>query len=64
MINTWLAGAVSGILTVFLKPIVYKIMIHYKWRTNPPSISNFSCADLCNGILVGLVSITGCCDIV
>jgi Amt family ammonium transporter len=55
MMNTWIAGAISGIIAVFVKP---HVMGTYT------KVSRLDCCTLCNGILCGLVSITGCCDCV
>lgn len=53
--NTWLAGAGSGIVSVFIKP---RIMGNYN------IVSKLDCVSLCNGVICGLVAITGCCDCV
>lgn len=53
IINTWLSGSVAGIVTVYVKPHILKT---YSF------VNRFDCTSLCNGILCGLVSVTGCCD--
>lgn len=53
IVNTWLSGAISGIVTVFVKPRFLGTYSH---------VNRFDPASLCNGILAGLVGITGCCD--
>jgi ammonium transporter, Amt family len=53
IVNTWLSGAIAGIVTVFVKPRFLGTYSH---------VNRFDPASLCNGILVGLVGITGCCD--
>jgi Amt family ammonium transporter len=55
MMNTWIAGASSGIVAVFVKP--HAMCTFTK-------VSRLDISTLCNGILCGLVSITGCCDCV
>lgn len=51
--NTLLSAVTGGLFTVYLKPIIMK--------TNKPT-TKFDVGNLCNGILVGLVSVTGACD--
>jgi ammonia channel protein AmtB len=51
--NTLLASAIAGLFVVVLKPYILK--------TRSPS-SKYDVSNLCNGILVGCVSITGACD--
>jgi len=51
--NTLLASAIAGLFVVILKPYILK--------TRSPS-SKYDVSNLCNGILVGCVSITGACD--
>lgn len=53
IINTWLAGSIAGIIAVYVKPHILKT---YSF------VNRFDCSTLCNGILCGLVSVTGCCD--
>lgn len=53
IINTWLSGSISGIVAVYVKPHILK---SYSF------VNRFDCTTLCNGILCGLVGITGCCD--
>jgi Amt family ammonium transporter len=53
MMNTVVSGATSGIFSVILKPRIMKTHSH---------ISKYDIGALCNGILCGLVSVTGVCD--
>lgn len=53
MMNTLLSGATAGLFTVIFKPIILRT---YK------STSKYDIGNLCNGILVGCVSVTGACD--
>jgi len=55
MMNTWLAGSVSGIVAVFIKPHLMGTFT---------VVSRLDCCTLCNAVLCGLVAITGCCDCV
>ena len=50
IMNTLLAGSVGGLIAVFLKP---QVLGTYS------QVSKYDICTLCNGILVGLVSITG-----
>ena len=53
IINTLLASSVSGLVAVWFKPLI----------TRKYSQSNrFDLGNLCNGILVGCVGVTGACD--
>lgn len=55
IMNTTLSAAISGLVAVSIKPHVMKTYsIHNK----------FDVSTICNGILIGLVSITGVCDAV
>jgi Amt family ammonium transporter len=53
ILNTWLSGSIAGIVAVYIKP---QILGTYSF------VNRFDCVTLCNGILCGLVGITGCCD--
>jgi Amt family ammonium transporter len=53
IINTWLSGSIAGIVAVYVKPHILK---SYSF------VNRFDCTTLCNGILCGLVGVTGCCD--
>lgn len=53
IINTWLSGSIAGIVTVYVKPHILRT---YSF------VNRFDCTTLCNGILCGLVAVTGCCD--
>ena len=53
MMNTVISGATGGSIAVFLKA---RIMCTHN------EISKYDVGALCNGILVGLVGITGACD--
>jgi len=53
IMNTVIAGSSGGIVAVFLKP---HVLGTYSF------INRYDTVALCSGILVGLVSITGCCD--
>lgn len=53
ILNTWLSGAVGGVVAVYVKPHILRT---YSF------VNRFDCTTLCNGILAGLVGITGCCD--
>jgi len=51
--NTIIAGATGGLVAAFFKP----------WALNTyTETSYFDIGSICNGILTGLVSITGACD--
>jgi len=50
ILNTLLSGAVGGIVGAFVKPFVLQTYSH---------VNKFDIGSLCNGILVGLVAITG-----
>jgi Amt family ammonium transporter len=52
-LNTLISGAVSSLLTCFLKP---------KLMGNDSKVSPFNPTNPCNGLLVGLVSITASCN--
>jgi len=54
MMNTILAGATGGLVATVLKPIVMTSLSFKKFT--------YDVAALCNGILAGLVSITGVCN--
>jgi Amt family ammonium transporter len=53
MMNTVISGATSGIFSVILKPRIMKTHSH---------LAKYDIGALCNGILCGLVSVTGVCD--
>jgi Amt family ammonium transporter len=51
--NTVISGSVGGVVAVFVKP-------HFLGTYS--FVNRYDCVAVCGGILVGLVSITGCCD--
>ena len=53
IMNTVIGGSFGGIVAVFLKP---HVLGTYSF------INRYDTVALCSGILVGLVSVTGCCD--
>jgi Amt family ammonium transporter len=53
IMNTVISGSAGGIVAVFVKP-------HFLGTYS--FVSKYDCCSLCNGILIGLVSVTGCCD--
>jgi ammonium transporter, Amt family len=53
ILNTLLSGSVGGLVGVFVKPFVLQTYSH---------VNKFDIGSLCNGILVGLVAITGVAD--
>jgi Amt family ammonium transporter len=53
IMNTLLAPATAGLVTVFLKPLVLRTYTH---------ASRYDVGNICNGILVGCVAVTGICD--
>eukprot|EP00347_Sterkiella_histriomuscorum_P017006 403351015 len=53
MINTLLSGSVGGICTLYLKPLIL--------RSSHPT-TKFDIRNLCNGILVGCIAVTGISD--
>ena len=53
IMNSVIGGSSGGIVAVFLKP---HVMGTYSF------VNRYDTVALCSGILVGLVSITGCCD--
>jgi ammonium transporter, Amt family len=53
IMNTVIGGSFGGIVAVFVKP---HVLGTYSF------INRYDTVALCSGILVGLVSITGCCD--
>lgn len=53
IMNTVIGGSCGGIVAVFVKP---HVLGTYSF------INRYDTVALCSGILVGLVSITGCCD--
>jgi ammonium transporter, Amt family len=55
IMNSVIGGCSGGTFTVFLKP---HLLGTYSF------VNRYDTVALCSGILVGLVSITGCCDLV
>ena len=55
VMNTIMSGAAGGLVAAFLKPWVMGL---YKDR------NRYDIGSLCNGLLAGLVAITGVCDAV
>jgi Amt family ammonium transporter len=55
MMNTFLSATISGIIVVYVKPHVTGTYSH---------VSRYDCHACTNGVLCGLVAITGCCDVV
>ncbi len=55
IMNTVIGGSCGGIVASFLKP---RILGTYSF------INRYDIQAVCSGILVGLVSVTGCCDAV
>lgn len=55
MMNTFISATIAGIVTVFAKPHVMGTYSH---------VSRYDCGACTNGVLIGLVAITGCCDVV
>ena len=53
IMNSIIGGSSGGIVSVFLKP---RIIGSYSF------VNRYDTVAFCSGILVGLVSITGCCD--
>jgi len=53
IMNTMLSGASGGIVSVFIKPRLLGTYNH---------LNQYDIGSICNGILAGLVSITGVCD--
>lgn len=53
MMNTIIAGATGGLVAVILKPVFFRTYTSYM---------TYDIAALCNGVLGGLVSITGACN--
>jgi Amt family ammonium transporter len=51
--NTVISGSIGGCVAVFVKP-------HFLGTYS--FVNRYDCGALCNGALIGLVSITGCCD--
>lgn len=51
--NTLLASVVGGLTTLYLKPLILRTY---------SATTRFDVGTLCNGILVGLVAVTGACD--
>jgi len=51
--NTVISGSCGGVVAVFVKA---RVLGTYSF------VNRYDCGALCNGALVGLVSITGCCD--
>lgn len=52
--NTYICPAVAGIVAIILKPLLMR-------KGCNPFVA-LDCKTLCNGVLVGLVSISGACD--
>ena len=55
IMNSVIGGCSGGVFTVFLKP---HLLGTYSF------VNRYDTVAMCNGVLVGLVSITGCCDII
>ena len=55
MMNTFLSATTAGIIVVYIKPHIMGTYSH---------VSRYDCGACTNGVLCGLVSITGCCDCV
>lgn len=53
IMNSVIGGSSGGIFAVFIKP---RVLGTYSF------VNRYDTVALCSGILVGLVSITGCCD--
>jgi len=53
IMNTVISGSVGGVVAVFVKA---RLLGTYSF------VNRYDCGALCCGALVGLVSITGCCD--
>lgn len=53
MMNTIISGAAGGLISVLVKPLIHKTYGDHM---------NYDIIALCNGILAGLVSITGACN--
>jgi Amt family ammonium transporter len=53
MMNTIIAGAAGGFVAVIIKPLVFR---------SYSSHMRYDIFSLCNGVLAGLVSITGACN--
>ncbi len=53
ILNTWLSGSIAGIIAVYTKSHVMKT---YSF------VNRFDCTTLCNAVLCGLVSVSGCCN--
>lgn len=55
MMNTFISATISGIVVVYVKPHVMGTYSH---------VSRYDVGACTNGILVGLVGVTGCCDVI
>jgi Amt family ammonium transporter len=53
IINNYLGGAGGALVAVFFKPLILK---------QRSFINKFDIATMCNGLIVGLVSVTASCD--
>jgi Amt family ammonium transporter len=53
IMNTCISGSIGGLVAVTVKPRFFGT---YSF------VTKYDCVTLCSGILVGLVSVTGCCD--
>lgn len=63
MINTCLAGASGGLTVVIVKPFIMRLSRFSKIGVEKTTgNSRITVSNVCNGILCGLVAVTGCCD--
>jgi ammonia channel protein AmtB len=55
MMNMFVTAASSGMIVVYIKPLVM--------GTFSP-VSRYDCAGCTNGVLCGLVAVSGCADVI
>lgn len=55
IMNSVIGGSSGGVVAVFVKP---HVLGTYSF------VNRYDTVALCSGILVGLVSVTGCCDVI
>ncbi len=51
--NTVIAGSTAGVVAVYLKP-------HFLGTYS--FVNRYDCVALCNGVLAGLIAVSGCCN--